>query len=229
VDAAFLSADAAWWSSLDLWMVVVVTIGVVVEGVAYWLPARLREAPLTLTVTRAGWVILVIALIGEYIAQHHKDIDDALIVETLKNGQISRAVDAATEDQLIKALAPFAGTKVRVTFYGGGDSQRYAGELAEALRKAKWDVQGSPVFGGITIPPTHGVQPTVSQRDVEANKIPEGAAALFSIFWKCGIVPVNQKWMNPEVPPDMIELRVGDRLPPDLLGPNKCSPPIGVR
>lgn len=94
-DISALSADSAWWSSVDIWALIVVAIGVVIEGIAEWLPKERREMRLTLSITRTGWLILVLALVGEFIAQHNKDADDALIIAALydNTGRLGITID----------------------------------------------------------------------------------------------------------------------------------------
>lgn len=82
-DMAALSADGAFWSAIDHWALAVVFVGVVVEGIAEWLPKERRETALWTATTRTGWLILVLALAVEYVAQRSKDADDALIIAKL--------------------------------------------------------------------------------------------------------------------------------------------------
>jgi hypothetical protein len=96
-DIASWSADAAWWSRVDHWALIVVVAGVVLEGIAEWLPRERRETPLMTSVTRTGWLILVAALVVEYAAQRNKDADDSLVVGVLNEqaAQFSKEAEAA--------------------------------------------------------------------------------------------------------------------------------------
>lgn len=93
-DINALSSDATWWAAADNWALGIVAVGVVLEGIAEWLPKERRETRVMLALTRTGWLILVLALAGEWIAQHRKDADDAMIIAFLNDGT-ARAMNLA--------------------------------------------------------------------------------------------------------------------------------------
>jgi hypothetical protein len=93
-DITELSANADWWSVVDHWAVAIVFIGVVVEGIAEWLPRQRRETMFWTRVTRSGWLVLVLALAVEYVAQKNKDADDALIVGSMNDAAAQLSKDA---------------------------------------------------------------------------------------------------------------------------------------
>ena len=68
-------------------LVAVVVIGVILEGIAEWLPKERRETSFVTKLTRTGWLILVAALAVEYVAQRNKDADEAWITASLMSVQ----------------------------------------------------------------------------------------------------------------------------------------------
>jgi hypothetical protein len=176
VDIATLSANSAWWSRLDIAALFVVTIGVVLEGIAEWLPKERRETRCMTALTRTGWLILVLALIVEFVAQRNKDASDALIIAALNDrAEESRSRNLALEAEiaprkvsddeiksLIDGLKPFAGRPVSVKSYlGDSEGRRLLMILSTVLSRAGlkvtpgyWNFDASPqmkLLGGLEL------------------------------------------------------------------------------
>lgn len=139
VDIDALSVSSSWWARVDIAALFIVTIGVVLEGIAEWLPKERRETRFMIALTRTGWLILVLALIVEFIAQRNKDASDALITaalndraglseretEELRSKNLALEAEIAprrlTSDQiaaLTAAAKPFAGRAISIWSYG---------------------------------------------------------------------------------------------------------------
>jgi hypothetical protein len=101
-DIAAWSADGEWWSTVDHWAIAIVFVGVVVEGIAEWLPKDRRDGRFWTALTRTGWLVLVLALAVEYVAQRYKDADDALIIASLnEQAETARAETARTNADVL--------------------------------------------------------------------------------------------------------------------------------
>jgi hypothetical protein len=109
-DVGSLSLEAARWSSIDHWALAVVVAGVILEGLAEWLPKDRRETPFVTALTRTGWLALVLALTVEFMAQQNKDAADALIIAALNDRAATASQQAAflmrENLELERALAP---------------------------------------------------------------------------------------------------------------------------
>jgi hypothetical protein len=139
-----------------------VVVGVVIEGIAEWLPKDRKETRLLVEVTRTRWLILVIALVGEWVAQHSKDADDALIIaflndrtatankraEELRKANLElekelnpRIINDKQADIFIKAIKPFAGTPFEVEADPAAE-YGLVGRVITLLTKAGWQWKG---------------------------------------------------------------------------------------
>jgi hypothetical protein len=149
VNIVELSADSTWWSSVDRWALSAVAIGVVMEGIVYWLPKKRRETRLIEALTRTGWFILVVALIVEFLAQHNKDSADALIIAALTD-RASQAELALAKIKEPRRLLPkqltdltskakmFSDVSFDFSLQDDPEQIDLAVQLATALSAADW-------------------------------------------------------------------------------------------
>lgn len=184
LDIAALSVAADWWSTVDHWAVGVVFIGVVVEGIAEWLPKERRESLLWTRITRTGWLVLVLALAVEYVAQKNKDADDAKIVAILNDSAAAandrsakvedaakwRSLQADTRAKLVSELVSGPGGDVILAYAGNDPEAVFLAsrfdlifrEVNQRIGKTLWNVEIQPriyshgVFFGLRVlgPPT---------------------------------------------------------------------------
>lgn len=131
-DIVALSVDSGFWSSVDRWALAIVGIGVVLEGIAEWLPPERREARSIVALTRTGWLILVLALAGEWYAQHRKDADDALIIAKLASeGDEARKQAAKIENDNLDLQK-----QVSVAQKDAADARAQEEQTREAIRRS---------------------------------------------------------------------------------------------
>lgn len=79
LDILAVSADEAWWSTIDWWALALVGIGVTCEGVGHFAPKRLLESKTFRGIAGAGWAMVVLGLLGEVVAASHRDADSGQI------------------------------------------------------------------------------------------------------------------------------------------------------
>jgi hypothetical protein len=116
---------------------------------------------------------------------------------------------------LIEALRPFTGQHVDVTIPMGGANEvhSFASEFIDVFRAAGWDagandgINQAVYSGGV---PT-GIQVTLNEQDVAAQRLPAGANALLETLARLGLAKAG--FRNPQVPAGRIDVRIGPKEP----------------
>jgi hypothetical protein len=134
-------------------------------------------------------------------------------VEEVKRQQAYRHLTDEQKQELIRALSPFRGDKVRI-FYIVGDAEgkAYAEEFLSVFAQAGWDYGGG--FGvnqGIFDKDPIGIEITLNATQVATGKIPRAAETLARTLSALGLP--EQGFRSPGVAPGTIELRIGKKPP----------------
>jgi hypothetical protein len=135
-------------------------------------------------------------------------------IEEANREKSSRHLTEEQKQELIKALSPFRGDKVRI-FYIVGDAEgkTYAEEFLYVFAQAGWDYGGG--FGvnqGIFDKDPVGIEITLNATQVATGKIPRAAEVLARTLKTLGLP--EQGFRSPGVSPGTIELRIGKKPPP---------------
>jgi len=114
-----------------------------------------------------------------------------------------RILTSEQQQTLIAALSPFAGQKVQVDIFAGGNDG-LANDFVEVFRAAKWQVDpGSPsqdVLGKRLV----GLQPTINR----AGTIPPAFPALVDTLAALGLGP-KTGYADEQTPAGIIDMKIG--------------------
>ena len=171
----------------------------------------------------AGFVFLGLLLTSEVIAFVYGNRKDVLSehetrkqLESVKAAQQQRRLSVEQKHILISALSPFRGQKVSVArIMGDVEAEPLADDFVEVLVKAGWDFGGKPGTDQSAYDKDPvGIEVTLNQAEVEAGRLPPAAKALIVSLAKLSIINGDNAFVNPGIPADSIEIRVGKKPPP---------------
>jgi hypothetical protein len=91
-----LVSNASFWYWVDGWSLILVIIGVIGEGVHEWPPSKLKEWRHFSILGRMSWLILLLGLAGEFVAQNIRNADNNLIIAAL-NDRAAQAEQVAAK------------------------------------------------------------------------------------------------------------------------------------
>lgn len=137
----------------------------------------------------------------------------AKVVE-LERAREQRRLSKDEKQSLIAALKPFAGQKVAIAFILGDDeAKNLAEDFVGVFDAAGWDYGGE---AGVSARQWDrdpvGVEVTLNEADARAGRISAGVGALINAVRKLGLTQGNTIYMNSEVQPGQVQLRIGKKL-----------------
>ena len=203
VDIAAASADASWWETNDILALIIVTVGVVGEGIALWLPKERRETPYFHGLERRAWLFVVLGLLFEGVSQRNKDAADSIIVSSLnETAENERLARIKLEDQLApRRLDEKAGAAIRdrLTAFSGMrldmivcgepfDILEFSPQLYKSLTDAHWKVTPWTTIGNDLV--VRGV--AIETRSGSDQTIEFAADALIAVLNKHNITAARK-------------------------------------
>jgi len=125
-----------------------------------------------------------------------------------------RRITGQQKAELIAALSPFRGQKVSIVcVMGDEEGLALAQDFVAVFVAANWHFEGTLGVAQATYSKNPiGVEVTLNENKVNANRVPPAAAALISSLISMGLTKGGFK--NAEVPADKIEVRVGNKPTP---------------
>ena len=170
----------------------------------------------------AGFVFLGLLLVSEVISFVYGNQKDVLTeqatnrqLENVKASQQERRLSTEQKNTLIGVLSPYRGQKVSLSrIMGDVEAEPFANDFLDVLVNAGWMFDGKPevsqsVYGRDPI----GIEVTLNQGESEAGRMLPAANALITTLATLKLIDGNNAFMNPEVPTDGIQVRIGKRPP----------------
>jgi hypothetical protein len=126
--------------------------------------------------------------------------------------QFKRRLSIEEKFALIDALSPFAGQRVSITAIDGDEDGRgFAADFAEVFEAAGWE-HPAVTFRRWDRDPV-GVEITLNEQDGRAGRVNVAVGALINITRKLSLTDGNTIYMNGDVPPGQVEIKIGKKLP----------------
>jgi hypothetical protein len=215
-DIAALISDADRWGAADILALIFVGVGVVMEGVAIWLPKKVKESSWVVKLEKTGWLVLVLALAAEVITQLNKDASDARIISFLNDDSdhFRLALETERQKRLVHSLTKkeydaiqgLKGKFARINFMP---------EANVAANALMWQLLNAASDAGIVsriffAPPGNIWTGTMIWSALADQQ------ALSTAFTNGGIIPgwgTLDGLPYPDVPKDIPLIAVGERFP----------------
>jgi multidrug efflux pump subunit AcrA (membrane-fusion protein) len=134
-------------------------------------------------------------------------------VEEAARKQASRHLTDGEKRALVDALSQFRGYKVKIfCIAGDAEGKAYAEDFASVFAQAGWDYGGGDGVNESRFDKDPvGIEITLNAAQVAAGKIPRAAETLGRTLSSLGLAVGG--FRSPDVPPDTIEIRIGQRPP----------------
>ena len=125
-----------------------------------------------------------------------------------------RRITGQQKAELIAALSAFRGQKISVVCVKGDEEGlALAQDLVAIFVAANWDFEGALGVAQATYPKNPiGVEVTLNESEVKANRVPRAGAVLINSLIAMRLTDGGYK--NAGVPPNKIEVRVGNKPTP---------------
>jgi hypothetical protein len=140
-------------------------------------------------------------------------------LESVKAAQQQRSLSKDQKQILVGVLSPYRGQKVSVArIMGDGEAEPLANDFVDVFVASGWVFNGKPeVVQGVYSKDPIGIEVTLNQTEATVGVVDlvlPAAGVLVTKLAELGIIDGKKAFVNPDIPVDLIEVRVGKRLPP---------------
>jgi len=131
-----------------------------------------------------------------------------------EKGPAARRITGQQKAELIAALTPFRGQKVSIVCVKGDEEGlALAQDFLAIFVAANWDFEGALGVAQASYSKNPiGVEVTLNEREVKAKRVPPAGAVLINLLIAMRFT--DGGYRNAEVPPNKIEVRVGNKPTP---------------